>query len=455
MESRPGQHKLHSAWWALIMVAVLALFVAATAAAFGGTFRSYVPVTLTADRAGLVMETGAKVKMRGVPVGRVGRIEGGTGPVRLLLEIDPAQIARIPANVEAQISVTTAFGAKFVELVPPAHPSPDRLAPGSILLSRNVSTEVNTVFENIVELLQMVDPAKVNAVLSAVADAVRGQGQRMGDAMAGLDTVLTELNARSETFHQDWRSFKEFNDTYDAVADEIVSTLAAASTTSRTVVGHSAELDALLLNMTGFAESGTTLLAGSKDSLIDAVNTFAPTTALLHKYEPVYTCWLQGATWFLENGGYDIWGGANGKSIQLDVALLGGNDPYQFPQNLPIIAAKGGPGGQPGCGSLPDATKNFPVRQLVTNTGWGTGLDFRPNPGIGHPCWADYFPVTRAVPERPSVRQCLPGPAPGPTPPPGGAPYGAALYGPGGVPLWPGLPPAPAAPPEPGGPPAP
>ncbi len=436
------------------MVAVLATFVAATAIAFSGTFRSYVPVTLTSDRAGLVMETGARVKMRGVQVGRVGGIEGGKGPVRLLLEIEPDQIARIPANVEAQISVTTAFGSKFVDLVPPENPSADRLAAGAVLMSKNVSTEVNTVFENIVDLLDMVDPAKVNAVLSAIADAVRGQGPRMGQATTALDEVLTALNERSDTFGRDWRSFKNLNDTYDAVADDIVSILDSASITSTTVVQHSTALDTLLLNVTGFAQTGTNLLTTSKDSLVDAVNTLAPTTALLHKYNPIYTCWLQGATWFLENGGYDVWGG-NGKSIQLDIALLGGNDPYQYPQNMPIIAAKGGPGGAPGCGSLPDATKNFPVRQLVTNTGWGTGLDFRPNPGIGHPCWANYFPVTRAVPEQPSIRQCIPGPAIGPVPYPGAPPYGAPLYGPGGTPLWPGVPPPPPPPPTAGGAPSP
>ncbi|WP_237022276.1 hypothetical protein, partial [Mycobacterium tuberculosis] len=32
------------------------------------------------------------------------------------------------------------------------------------------------------------------------------------------------------------------------------------------------------------------------------------------------------------------------------------------------------------------------------------------------PCWANYFPVTRAVPEPPSIRQCIPGPAIGPNP---------------------------------------
>ena len=68
-----------------------------------------------------------------------------------------------------------------------------------------------------------------------------------------------------------------------------------------------------------------------------------------------------------------------------DVAILFGNDQYQYPDNLPIVAAKGGPGGKPGCGSLPDATKKFPVRELVTNTGWGTGLDIRPNWGVGRP----------------------------------------------------------------------
>ena len=125
-----------------------------------------------------------------------------------------------------------------------------------------------------------------------------------------------------------------------------------------------------------------------------------------------------------------------------DSALLFGPDAYRYPQNLPIVGAKGGPGGTPGCGSLPDVAANWPVRQLITNTGWGTGLDIRPNPGIGFPGYADYFPVTRAVPEPPSVRYPG-GPAPGPMPYPGAPPYGAQLYAPDGTPLWPGLPPAP------------
>lgn len=432
-----------------MLLVMIAAFFLVTAGVYNGTFRSYVPVTVTSERSGLVMETGAKVTLRGVEVGRVKTITGGEAQASLELALYPDQIRFIPANVQAQIQATTAFGAKFVDLVYPRDPSPDRLAAGAVLRSTNVSTEVNTIFANLSELLQMIDPAKLNAVLTAVADGVRGKGQRMGQATTDLNTVLTALNERNETIRADWRSFRHFNDTYAAAASDILTILEGASTTSATVVSRADELDTLLLNTIGLSRSGTELLSSSKDSFADLVSALEPTTGLLHKYSPVYTCWLQGATWFLDNGGFDVWGGGNGRSIQLDVGLLFGNDPYKYPENLPVIAAKGGPDGRPGCGSLPDATKNFPVRQLIANTGWGTGVDVRPNPGIGQPCWANYLPVTRADPQPPSIRQCLPGPAPGPIPYPGAPPYGAPLYGAGGAPLFPGVAPAEPTPPAP------
>ncbi|GAQ39521.1 MCE-family protein [Mycobacterium pseudoshottsii JCM 15466] len=427
----------------MILFAAIVAAILVTTVSFTGTLRPYVAVTLTSERSGLVMDAGAKVMLRGVQVGRVRQIDSNHG-ASLELEIDPDQIRYIPANVEAQISATTAFGAKFVDLVIPPTPSRARLAAGAVLHSKNLSTEINTVFENVVDLLNMIDPLKLNAVLSAVAEGVRGQGERIGQATTDLNQVLQGLNARRDTLRQNWRSLRDFSNTYDAAARDILTILDAASTTSTTVVDHARSLDSLLLNVIGLADTGTNLLANNRENLTTSINILEPTTNLLLKYNPEYTCLLQGTKWYLDNGGYAAWGGADGRTLQLDVALLLGNDPYVFPDNLPLVAAKGGPGGAPGCGSLPDATKNFPVRQLVTDTGWGTGLDIRPNPGIGHPCWADYLPVTRAVPQPPSVRPCLPGPAIGPNP--GGPPYEAALYGPGGVPLWPGVPPAPTEP---------
>lgn len=444
MSYAPRGPRISLRWWPLFLVVAVVALVFVTVTSFLGTFRSVVPVTLISERSGLVLETGAKVKLSGVEVGRVSEISnGGLGGAKMRLEIDSNQIRYIPANVEAKIAVTTVFGAKFVELTPPEHPSAQRLAKGAVLKSTNVTTEVNTVFENVVDLLKMIDPVKLNAVLTAVADSVRGKGDRIGEATTGLNEVLTALNVRNDIFREDLRSLQNFSDTYNAAAENIVAVLDAASTTSSTVVTHQNALDELLLNTVGFAQSGTNLLASSKDNTIAAINSLEPTTRLLNMYSPTFVCALQGTDWLLKNSD-SVWGG-DGRTFVVDVALLPGNDPYRYPDNLPVVKAKGGPGGQPGCGSLPDVTKNFPVRQLITNTGWGTGLDIRPNPGIGNPCYANYLPVTRGVPQPPSIRQCLPGPAPGPIPYPGAPPYGAALYGPGGVPLWPGLPPAEAA----------
>jgi phospholipid/cholesterol/gamma-HCH transport system substrate-binding protein len=440
-------------WWALGLFALIAAIIMVCSALFAGSFNAYVPVTLTSDRTGLVMEPGAKVKLRGVEVGRVAAIAGGTGMTSLKLEMFPDQIRYIPANVAAEIKATTVFGAKFVELTPPDEPTSKRLTAGAVLVSRNVSTEVNTVFENLVGLLDQIDVSKLNAALTALADGVRGQGERIGAATTDANQVLLAINPRMDTIRANWRSFKGFSDAYAAAAQDILATLDAASTTSTTITNHAKDLDAFLLNAIGFSNSGVELLGPNKDNLVNAINGLQPTADLLMKYNPEYTCLLVGAKFYLDHGGYATAGG-NGRSSIVDAGLLFGDDPYQYPDNLPIVAAKGGPGGKPSCGSLPDVAKNFPVRYTVTNTGWGTGLDVRPNPGLGHPCWADYFPVTRAVPQPPSIRQCLPGPAPGPIPYPGAPPYGAALYGADGAPLWPGVPPAPRPDPPPPGPPA-
>jgi phospholipid/cholesterol/gamma-HCH transport system substrate-binding protein len=442
---------LHPGWATLILVVVLAAAIWLTYALFTGTFRRSVPVTLTSDRAGLVMETNAKVKLRGVQVGRVAEISGGKEPVVLKLEINRDQLDNIPANVEAQIRATTVFGAKFVDLVYPSDPSSQRLAAGQVLRSRNVSTEVNTVFENVVLVLDTIDPAKLNSTLSALAEGVRGQGERIGQATTDANQVLLELNPRSETIRSDWRALKDFNDTYSVAAQDILKILNAASTTSATITSHAKQLDALLLATIGLSNSGISLLAPNQANLIKAINVLEPTTNLLYKYSPEYTCLLVGAKTLLDTGGYEAPGG-NGRTLVLDTALSLGDDPYHYPDNLPVVGAKGGPGGKPSCGSLPDVAQNWPVRNLVTNTGFGTGVDWRPNPGIGFPAWANYLPVTRAVPEPPSIRNLFGGPAPGPIPYPGAPAYGADLYAPDGTPLWPGLPPAPPpmAPRDPG-----
>ena len=152
------------------------------------------------------MEAGGKVKMRGVEVGRVGGIEGGSTPVRLRLEIYPDELRLIPANVGAEIRATTAFGAKYVDLIPPDHPTADRLRAGQVIQSRNVATEVNTVFQNLTaccttSTLRSSTPfCRRRLKVSAVKRPSIGQG------ITDANAVLLELNPRAETIRRDCQS---------------------------------------------------------------------------------------------------------------------------------------------------------------------------------------------------------------------------------------------------------
>src|SRR4029078_8684235 len=81
---RKARH-LHPGWWTLILIVTVGAVVLVCSAMYAGSFKSYDRVTLTSDRSGLVMEPGARVKMRGVEVGRVSSVTGPAGPARFTL----------------------------------------------------------------------------------------------------------------------------------------------------------------------------------------------------------------------------------------------------------------------------------------------------------------------------------------------------------------------------------
>ncbi|EUA40834.1 mce related family protein [Mycobacterium avium subsp. avium 2285 (R)] len=340
-------------------------------------------MTLTADRSGLIMEPGAKVKLRGVQVGRVTSIHSGD-PVTLRLELYPEQLQYIPANVTAQITATTAFGGKYVDLQIPESPSPRRLAAGAVVRSRNVTTEVNTVFQNLVAVLNQVDTPKLNAVLTALGDGLRGKGEALGEATTDLNEVLGAINPRSETIRADSRALEGFSDTYSAAAHDIVTVLDAGSTTSATVSNNAQALDSLLLNVIGLSHSGIGLIGPNKDNLVHGVNLLESTTRLLMKYNPELTCTLLGSKYDAEFFG-DVAGGHNGYSVTLDVALLLGDEAYRYPDNLPINGAKGGPGDSLAADRYPTCPRTSRCATSSPTPGGGVAWTCDPTPASVSP----------------------------------------------------------------------
>ena len=345
----------------LLTVIALAAIVAVAVALFQDSFKSSVPVTVLADRAGLVMNPDAKVKINGAQVGKVESIEAlPDGGAALHLAIDPASVDAIPANVSAEITSSTVFGSKFVELISPAAPSPASLQAGTVITGGdNVTVELNTVFEQLVSVLSKVEPAKLNQTLGAFAKSLNGRGDKFGQSLVDLDSALIKLNPALENLN----SVLAISPTvFDAFADASPDLLATIDNTARiggTVVDEQASLDALLVSAIGLADIGTEVIAENRANLTDAVHLLAPTTDLTNQYNPALTCGLGGLLPLAMGPGLPVPG-----AVLLQGFFLG-RERYRYPDNLPKVAAKGGPQ----CTDLPNVGYEVRPPYVVTDIG--------------------------------------------------------------------------------------
>ncbi|HPY24746.1 MAG TPA: MCE family protein [Mycobacterium sp.] len=340
---------------ALLMVVVVAVGL------FQGSFTKSVPVTVVADRAGLVMYPDAKVKLHGAQVGQVDSIEAlPDGGAALRLAIDPGAIDSIPANVGAEITSSTVFGAKFVELVPPADPSAEPIRAETVIRGGDkVTVELNTVFQQLVSVLSKVEPAKLNQTLGALAKSLNGRGEKFGQTLVDLDGALAKLNPALANLNDELVLAPMV---FDAFADAGPDLVAIVDNTTRigdTLVDQRDSLDALLVSAIGLADIGTEVVSANRGPLTDVVHLLAPTTDLTNQYNAALTCGL-GAMLPLANG--------PGLPVPGAVLLQGfflGRERYRYPDNLPKVAAKGGPQ----CTDLPNVGYEVRPPFVVTDIG--------------------------------------------------------------------------------------
>ena len=223
------------------VVAIIAV-IAVTIGLFRGSFTETVPVTVVSDRAGLVMNPDAKVKMRGVEVGRVASIAAQPdGKAVLKLDMNPTQLHLIPSNVGVDITSSTVFGAKYVELVPPKDPSPQELRSGQVIEGQHVTIEVNTVFQQLVTVLDKIDPAKLNETLGAVATAFNGRGEKIGRTLSDFNAFLAKINPSLPNLTHDIEASVPTASAYGDAAPDLISTADNAIRLSNSIVDEATE----------------------------------------------------------------------------------------------------------------------------------------------------------------------------------------------------------------------
>ncbi len=320
----------------LAFLAVIALLVYVAVGLYAKTFRDVVPVTLRAERAGSQLNQYAPVKLRGVRVGEVTQVTSeGRGAV-FDLALEPGKVERVPADVKARIVPKTLFGERFVKLVVPDNPSSRHIQAGAVIpMDRSeVAVELRTIFDRLLPVLRAIDPAKLNATLNAIATALRGRGEELGENLVRLQQYLSELNPTLPTLERDIRLLADFADTYADAAPELLRVLDNLTVTAGTVTEKRNTLDAFLREVTTFAETGREVLAVNDERIIRLGELAVPTTSLLAQYAPEYPCLLAGLAKLEPRLGEAFGGGQRGLHITLE--FIRTPEPYQYPEDLPV-----------------------------------------------------------------------------------------------------------------------
>ena len=315
----------------------LGAIVALAVSLFRGSWAETVPVTVISDRAGLVMNPDAKVKMRGVQVGHVSSIEERPdGTAALHLEMDKEQLHLIPSNVAVDITSSTVFGAKFVQFVAPEDPSPEKMRDGQVIQSDHVTTEINTVFQKLVAVLDKIDPVKLNQTLGAIASAFNGRGEKFGHTLSDFNALLAKIEPSLPNLSHDIETAVPVLTAYADAAPDLLASAGNATQISNSIVDEQENLDAFLVSSIGLADIGNEVVGNNRQALTDVVRLLVPTTDLLNRYHETLWCTIGGLVPFAKSV-------PQFPGIMFSASLTLGVERYRYPQDLPKVAAKGRP----------------------------------------------------------------------------------------------------------------
>jgi phospholipid/cholesterol/gamma-HCH transport system substrate-binding protein len=279
-------------------VVFLVLMLAAVWATYGvftKRFSDYDEVTLQASRIGMQLPHRADVKIRGVIVGEVLDYEPTAEGAEVTLGLYPDRTADIPGDVTASILPKTLFGEKFVSLdVPDGGSTAQPIADGDVIDRTDLSIEVEQVLSDLYPLLRAVQPADLNMTLNAVATALEGRGEQLGETLETLDRYLTRFNPELPALVEDLRLTAEVSDTYADVLPEVATILRNTITTTSTLEDREEKLEALFNDVSKFAAVADRFTRANGDNLVRLADLGAEQLEVFARYAPGYPCLLGG-----------------------------------------------------------------------------------------------------------------------------------------------------------------
>jgi virulence factor Mce-like protein len=155
--------------------------------AYGG-YGHYYKVSVTLPRTGEQLTVGSDVRMRGVIVGKVATVELVKRQAKLILKIEDR--FRVPSSAEANITLTTLLGAKYVDLRFPTYTGPF-MKDGAVIAKGHVGPELEDALDDGVSVLEAINPADLGTIVGELVTGARGHGSDVARALSAQADLST------------------------------------------------------------------------------------------------------------------------------------------------------------------------------------------------------------------------------------------------------------------------
>ncbi len=359
MSASAGWYKTRRRLAGVVFIVVFAVLVWLSIALYDKDFTSVVLVNLNTDTTGNELHLHAEVKVRGVDVGEVREIATNGDGARLQLALRPDLVHLIPSNVTAELLPTTLFGERYVDLVLPKDPDPQRLDQGSTISQdrSGSATELEKVLKDLLPMLQAVQPQKLSVTLTAISAALAGRGGELGQTLDAINTYLDRMNPELPRIDADISQLVTVTNDYSQSFPDIVQAMSDFTRTSRTVVDEQSALVDLYSRVTGTAQDLDSFLTANRNNIIQLSADSTQTLRTLAMYSPEFPCVLQQLTAFEPQMDKVLGKGTNQPGLHVNVLSVpplstrspiapGLNPPaggYTYPANKPVFGDDKGP----------------------------------------------------------------------------------------------------------------
>jgi phospholipid/cholesterol/gamma-HCH transport system substrate-binding protein len=260
------------------LIALVLLFSAITIGvswSFGGFDDTYL-LKGSFDAAGQGLQKGSDVKIRGVNVGKVAKVDLVDG--RALVTMDITSSNRIPESATATVRAKTLFGEKFVDILPGRGEAtgPFYAKKGAVLDRCDKSAqpehscttggfELEKVLGDAYPLLKQIKPSELMVVIHTLAEAGRDLGPSINRQLVNSEKVLDVNAAHDADTRQFLTDLAKLAQQLGVRADDLVKTAESLNIALPTLNSRADKLNSLLVQTARLSNDVADLLRNNKD----------------------------------------------------------------------------------------------------------------------------------------------------------------------------------------------